>query len=383
MRPTPSFDTWTIIFLLAAAQGFFVALLLWRWRSGRRAANRLLALLLALFSITMFEYVLFWTHYMVWFPHLADVSAHFPFLYGPIIWLYLRSIYAGQPVSGRDVWHVVPFGLAISIFLPWHLLDAGAKQGVINHERPFPISGSVLTAVQGIRLLHLFAYALWNAWYIRQQPVLGGTRRWARLLNGFFISFMLAYAAYFVLVRFAFFNTYWDYHISAVMAAFVYLIAYAGYVQPAVFNGFYLTEAAAVAKYKNSGLTTEASHSLLQKLDKLMDQEKLYRDPALSLEILASRLHASKHHVSQIINAHRNANFFEYLNHLRIEEAKRLLAETTRDDLHVIEVAYAVGFNNKVSFNTVFKKTTGLTPTAYRKNHGKTDSMERSQGQLP
>ncbi|MEO6037093.1 MAG: helix-turn-helix domain-containing protein [Saprospiraceae bacterium] len=384
MPPLPSFDTWTIVFLFAATQGLFVALVLWRWRQGHLRANRLLALLLVLFSVTMIEYVLFWTHYLGRFPHLAELSAHFPLLYGPIVWLYLRSIYTGRPLSRRDAAYLIPFLLATAVFLPWYGLDAATKRTILLGQGHFPVSRQVLFLIQWLRILHLTAYALWNFWYIRRQPVLGATTRWATLLNGFYIGFLLAYAAYFVLVRFSFFNTAWDYHISAAMAAFVYLIAYAGYVQPAVFEGFSLTEAAAVAKYKNSGLTAEASRSLLQKLDGLMAVEKLYRNPALGLDALAARLEASKHHVSQVINAYRNANFFEYLNQLRIEEAKELLAETTRDDLHVIEVAYAVGFNNKVSFNTTFKKITGLTPTAYRKSHGRTDSGgEPVQGQAP
>ena len=80
------------------------------------------------------------------------------------------------------------------------------------------------------------------------------------------------------------------------------------------------------------------------------------------------------------INEHLGASFFEYVNQLRIEEAKRLLTETTRSDLHVIEAAYMVGFNNKVSFNTAFKKATGMTPTEYRRNHAKSDGCEEKPG---
>ncbi len=376
---SPSFDTWTIVFLIAAVQGFFIALVLWRLRSAhsaQRLANRLLAVLVSLFAFTLVEYVLYWTRYIYRFPHVAEASAQLPFLFGPLLWWYWRSIYEGKGLRRRDLWHLVPFMTAVILASPWYLLDAATKQAVIINKHPFPVSMRIVQVILWLRIAHLVCYAVWNTVYLRRQPAIGDMRKWARLLQAFFIGFILAYASYFVLVRFPFFNSSWDYHISAAMTAFIYLIAYAGYLQPAVFQGFLLSEAALPAKYRNSGLTPEASRSLLQKLDQLMETERLYRDANLSLDTLAARLGASKHHVSQVINAHRNNNFFEYLNQLRVEEARRLLAETTREDLHVIEIAYAVGFNNKVSFNTAFKKSTGMTPTAYRRSHGSSDVGE-------
>ncbi len=380
MTPVPSFDTWTIVFLLAAVQGYFVTMVLLKWRRGDPHANRLLAALMLLFSLTLSEYVLYWTNYIYLYPHVANLSAQFPFLFGPLVFLYLRTIYTQAPLRWSDAWHAIPFLVAIGCFMPWYLLDASSKRLVLLNQADFPVQWPLLKSLLWARIGHLIAYAIWIVRFIGRQPKVGSTRRWAFLLNGFYVGFLISYASYFVLVRFAFFNTAWDYHISAAMTAFIYLIAYSGYVQPAVFEGFDLAEPTAPIKYRNSGLTPEASRSLLQKLVGLMEREQLYRNPDLSLDILAGRLDASKHHVSQIINEHLGASFFEYVNHLRIEEAKQLLAETSRNDLHVIEAAYAVGFNNKVSFNLAFKKATGMTPTEYRKNHGRSDTAGGQPG---
>ncbi|MEZ4942456.1 MAG: helix-turn-helix domain-containing protein [Saprospiraceae bacterium] len=377
--PDPSFSTWTIVFLIAAVQGAFVAFVLLVRKRGWRPANRLLAALLLLFSFTLFEYVLYWTGYIYSFMHLANLSAQLPFLFGPLVYLYLRTIYEQRALSRRDVWHLLPFCIATMLYLPWLTLDAAAKQAITLGQTGFPISRDVLRLLVWTRVAHLAAYAVWNGWYLQQQPGVGKTARWARLINGFYLGFLLAYTAYFVLVRFPFFSLAWDYHISATMTAFIYMIAYAGYVQPAVFDGFDFTEPGAPVKYKNSSLTEEAGRSLLKKLTDLMAQEQLYRNPELNLDGLASSLEASKHHVSQIINEQIGLSFFEYINQLRIEDAKRLLAETSRSDLHVIEVAYAVGFNNKVSFNNAFKRLTGMTPTAFRKSHARTDDSATGQ----
>lgn len=378
--PVPSFDTWTIVFLIAAVQGYFVALVLFRWRRGQAQANYLLAALICLFALTLTEYVLYWTNYIYRIPVMANISAQFPFLFGPLVYLYLRVTFGHGPLNRYDWWHFLPFALAFSCFLPWYLLDGASKQQVVTGQAPFPLPAFWYRTLLWFRIAHLSVYALWISGFIRRQPAVAGTTRWANLLNGFYIGFVLSYTSYFVLVRFPFFNSAWDYHISAAMTAFIYLIAYSGYAQPAVFDGFDWTEPAAPVKYRNSGLTPEASRTLLQKLVRLMDAERLYRNPDLSLDLLASRLDASKHHVSQIINAELGGSFFEYINQLRIEEAKQLLAETSRSDLHVIEAAYAVGFNNKVSFNTAFKKATGMTPTEYRSSHSRSDMAGSQPG---
>lgn len=378
----PSFDTWTIVFLIAAVQSLFVALVLAIRQSGHHAANRALAALLCLFALSLTEYVLYWTRYIGWFPHIADISTHFPFLFGPLLWYYLHTIYENRPFSKRDLWHGLPFLLATILFLPWYLEGSETKRAILENSNKlaFPVAPQVVRWLVLARILHLLLYVAMMVQYIKRQPVVGLTAQWARWLVAFYTGFVLAYTSYFILVRMPWFNLAWDYHISAAMTAFIYLVAYAGYTQPAIFNGFTLQEATLPAKYQHSGLTPEAGRSLVRKLEAVMMQEKLYRDPTLNLDTLAAHIGAGKHHVSQVINTYLEATFFEYINQLRIEEAKDMLAGTNRSDLHIIEAAYAVGFNNKVSFNAAFKKATGMTPTQYRKSHGRSDAASGQPG---
>jgi AraC-like DNA-binding protein len=377
---TSHFDVWTLVFLVAAVQGLFVAFVLARWRQGPQSANRLLAMLLLLFSITLGEYVLFWSNSLMLYPHAAQLTAQFPFLFGPLIYLYCRTIYEERPLQTSDLLHAVPFLLAIAVCLPWYVSDAESKRAIMMQQAAYPVPRILMQIILWGRIAHLSAYAVWNFRYIRRQPAVGDTARWALTLNGFFVGFIIAYTSYYILVRFSFFNVAWDYHISAVMTAFIYLIAWSGYTRRAVFDGYAWTEPNAPAKYRNSGLTPEAGRSLLQSLEELMVIEKCYQDPDITLEKLAGMLNASKHHVSQTINERLGVSFFEYINQLRIEEAKNLLVETSRDEMHVIQVAYAVGFNNKVSFNAAFKKSTGMTPTAYRRSHRKSDTAAGQPG---
>lgn len=98
-----------------------------------------------------------------------------------------------------------------------------------------------------------------------------------------------------------------------------------------------------------------------------MKEQQIYRENELGLDKLATRLGVSRHHLSQVINEQFGKNFFEYINSLRIADAQSLLQQQN-DDLHIIDIAYQVGFNNKVSFYKAFKNETGMTPTEFRKS---------------
>ncbi len=62
-------------------------------------------------------------------------------------------------------------------------------------------------------------------------------------------------------------------------------------------------------------------------------------------------------------------HLFDFVNEYRINHAKNLLLDQKQQDLSVLEILYDAGFNSKYSFNTEFKKRTGVTPTEYRKKH--------------
>ena len=118
-------------------------------------------------------------------------------------------------------------------------------------------------------------------------------------------------------------------------------------------------------KYVKSGLTESLSYELKNNLTKLFTEEKLYRKNDINLEMVAQKLNTTRHNASQIINEHFQMSFHEFVNSYRINEAKHILSDQKQKDLNIIDIAYEVGYNNKVTFNKAFKKDTQLTPTQY------------------
>jgi AraC-like DNA-binding protein len=98
----------------------------------------------------------------------------------------------------------------------------------------------------------------------------------------------------------------------------------------------------------------------------LMEKDKLYHEPELTLQQLANQLQLPTYLVSQAINDGLDKNFYELINRYRVEEAKQLLIDPKNSNFTILSIGFEAGFNSKTTFNTVFKKFTGLTPTEYR-----------------
>lgn len=119
-------------------------------------------------------------------------------------------------------------------------------------------------------------------------------------------------------------------------------------------------------KYKDSILTKEKSKQLAIQLEEVMKIQKPYLDENLDLQSLSYILKTHPKKLSQAINENFKRNFFEFINSYRIEEAKKMLSDTTYKEHKIYEIMYEVGFNSRSSFNSAFKKATGRTARQYR-----------------
>jgi len=111
---------------------------------------------------------------------------------------------------------------------------------------------------------------------------------------------------------------------------------------------------------------SEIDPKLINKIETHMFEEKPFLANILTLEQLAKQLEMTPRTLSNTINRHFKQNFFEFINHYRVEEAKLLLANPEHKNTTMIEVMADCGFNGKATFNTFFNKLVGSTPSQYR-----------------
>ncbi len=111
---------------------------------------------------------------------------------------------------------------------------------------------------------------------------------------------------------------------------------------------------------------------LANKLQKLLEQDKVYREEGLTITALAEKLGEKEYQVRRMINRHMGfRNFNDFLNQYRVQEACEILLDPNRANLTILEIAYHLGYQSLGPFNSAFKRQTGLTPTAYRKSQAR------------
>lgn len=120
-------------------------------------------------------------------------------------------------------------------------------------------------------------------------------------------------------------------------------------------------------RYIKSGVDDKMMDKYEVTVRQFMQKTKVYLDPEMSLEQLAAKANIPKHHITQLLNERFGKNFYAFINEYRIAEAMERLK--TDGNLNILSLAYDCGFNSKSSFNTYFKKVTGLTPSAYKKQY--------------
>ncbi len=153
----------------------------------------------------------------------------------------------------------------------------------------------------------------------------------------------------------------------AITSLIVYLIGYIGIHKIGILNERKKIRSYSKAHFKNIKIK-KSKNGYIDKIEKILLEERRYLDPNISLESLAEELQLSKSHLSRIINAELNLSFSAYINSLRIEDAKRYLKNPEFSNYTLVAIGLEAGFNSKSTFNTVFKKYTGLTPSQFKKN---------------
>lgn len=115
-------------------------------------------------------------------------------------------------------------------------------------------------------------------------------------------------------------------------------------------------------KYRSSSLRSIDEIKLYDQLKQLLETDKLYLNPELSLKTVADLLNTNTKYLSQVVNHQAGVNFQQFINLYRVKEAKHKIVKDSFSNLTLYGIALQCGFKNKSTFYKVFKEVTGYTP---------------------
>lgn len=370
------------ILAIGAIQALFFSVLLFT-KKRRTLSDKILQYWLLVLFLHISANLLELMGYYEKYPHLIGSSSSLVFLYGPFLYFYAKT-YVSDSFKFRKVHllHLVPFLLYNLALFPFYIQSASYKlyyhQEILTKEPPLMAVVALIA-----KSLSIPVYLIWTLILLRKHRK-NITRyfsnlekidlRWLKYLVWSMVAvtaFILVSAV--VKVRSNFANAiHTEQYIFSAATLWVLGLGYYGLRQTPVFTDVTqidLLKRAAPAKLKKSTLNPAEVEQYKESLFRYMDQEQPYIRSKLTLNQLADEVQIPAQTLSQLLNETLDQNFFHFINGYRVEEVKKRLQDPKYKNLTILGIALECGFSSKAAFNRIFKLHTGVTPSAYLKNH--------------
>ncbi|MFA5835095.1 MAG: helix-turn-helix domain-containing protein [Bacteroidota bacterium] len=374
-----------IVLIVAASQSFLLAVLIFQ-KHRALFANRFLAALLFCFTVISIHLLIQDAGVYQIIPFVF-VIVGIPLTASPLQFLYTKYLLRRQTHIAPGDWiHFALFLLfesALLIAFVFGFVDFSEATAATPDTAPFflrlfnwlLIAQGLFYVAAGLRLIIRFNKQLKEVLSSIEQLQMNWLRNTTLAMLSAWILFLVEDT---LMTQGINLSNY--VFVSVVFAIYVYAMGFFGLMKSEIFSDpsvekvMHVVEEIEItqdenngAKYQRSGLSDETAGQYLQSLLRLMEEKKIYRNSSLTLTELSEELSVSPHNLSEVINTKLRKNFYDFVNGYRLEEAKKDLADRSKQHLKILSIAFDAGFNSKATFNTLFKEQTGVTPSEYRK----------------
>ena len=400
----------TIVDIVTAAQGYFLAAILFSLKRGHRQAHRLLgALVLCIAFVFTMSITLIPSVYTA-YPFLIRLGDPVRLLMAPLLFLYVVSM-TGGVVNRRSLVHFTPFVVYVLYLIPtFYIQPTDVKIRFITEYWTGKVPA--YNAYLVVRSLYFFVYVLLSFGVLRQysarikdfySSIEEINLRWLRnilliMLVWWTVQFISSFGMFLGFLNMRVFNsvvgilgTVWMYALGYIAITkdtpFVYIPTF-NHASPPQRPSAQQANAHALNNALDTAHTASTLHNALQpedapaelrRLYEVMRSEQPFLDAELTLDKLASQVGILPYKLSQLLNDYVGQSFFDFVNAYRVEAVKRKLAEPAYASAKLLSIALETGFNSKSSFNTAFKKHVGKTPSEFRHQYQQVD-VSRANG---
>ena len=215
-------------------------------------------------------------------------------------------------------------------------------------------------------------YIFLNQKKLHSEAIFYDKMRWLKqfLVFGFIIILLWIVAVIYNLQNVLNPNIFVYYPLRMSSSLLIYWIAYSGF-----FNYGILIERVAIRKISTNNasvfipLRKSKTDGIFMLVEDTIVSQKLYLNPDLTIDDVAKKVQMPVKKLSQILHQATQSNFTDYINSMRIENAKTFLVNQDYENYTVIAVGIECGFYSKSTFYRAFKKIVGCTPTEYKLQH--------------
>jgi len=378
------FNFHDLLMVVTAFESLLLALLLAASTPKSSLSNWLLAAFLFCHFLIPLHELTFWGKlFRIW---LLDISPNIFFLFsyayfldGPLLYFFVRALlYKDVRLQRKHLWHLTPLVLyALHMLWNFYSLDHATRLDLIESQHIAYSSPHLYFEAMG-RFVRV-GYVMWCfllVWNYRKQlrheqaDLKTYDVAWLKLM---LLSFLVIFgwdSALHCIKLYGLFTNNFDLELLNVVGLSSY---YLNFIALNILIFLRFTAFSSVEPVSEQPLYEAKEEQnllsdplIVQKLEQLMQQQKFYAHPDITLDKLAEAAGYPVKKVSLTIKQAYQLNFYEYVNSHRIKAAKKLLADKGPDAKTITDIYYEVGFNSKSVFNTFFKRLEGVTPSQYR-----------------
>lgn len=363
-----------IIILMGALQGFIISSLLF-FSHKNRGANKLLATFIFFIALACFNLFISGQKWASSGQIMPLLTAVVPMVIimplGPLLFFYIKaSLNPNFALTKKDKLHFVTVIIDLFPYLTAVFFIVTILSGMIkNHAFNVGLFIDNYNVYSDIpRWLSLTIYLALSIRYLaafnKTAAAAGipGQLKWLRQLTTAIIIFQSIWLLY--LIPYVM-PGYGDkllemvnwYPIYVPMAILIYWLGIKGYL---------VMQAQPPAKKLGVTIPDAESAKVISALTKAMEQDGLYLNPALNLNLLAQHTAISQKTISAVLNQYQRKSFTEFVNEYRVNAFKQKVCTDELKHLTIAGIAAECGFNSQATFQRIFKQFTGLSPTEFK-----------------
>lgn len=363
-----------IIILFGALQGFILCFFVYQKRKLNRHA--VYFFILFLFSLAFYNlmYALMDMNLFKYYRPLHLFPYPYNWLIVPGLYFYVKNQLkpSKQELYFKKEWYLLlPAAIYFLLRAYWFTISAMENSyritGVIVASHFFRIQEFAILLFNAfllIRLLHIIK----KQEHLEVQHIkVANFRKWLKLFIRVFLVLTISNLLFFsidMIIHRGQETLTFLYPTLISNAVFIYWIGFIGFTNPGRFFSNPHTE---------ESFSPSQIAEMNRQLTVAMQEQMLFRQPNLTIQQLAGVAGSTPKELSRFLNEHHQMNFSEYINYHRIEYIKGLIHSSAAEKYTLVTLAELAGFASKSSFNAIFKKITGLTPSAYKKEQSVKD----------